>query len=82
MRGTLSELRDLVRDRVRGEVTLVIEGAGDSDGGDAAGPEEIADRLRALIGAGTPKKEAIARVASELDRAKREVYAVAVEEGL
>jgi 16S rRNA (cytidine1402-2'-O)-methyltransferase len=81
IRGTLSELRAAVGEKVRGEVTLVIEGAGEQTQ-DEAGPEDIADRLRVLIDDGVPKKEAIARVATELDRAKREIYAVAVEEGL
>jgi 16S rRNA (cytidine1402-2'-O)-methyltransferase len=81
VRGTLSELRAGIGERVRGEVTLVIEGATEPDTMDV-GPDEIAERLRALIDSGTPKKEAIARVATELDRAKREVYAVAIEEGL
>jgi 16S rRNA (cytidine1402-2'-O)-methyltransferase len=77
----LSELRSVIGGKVRGEVTLVIEGAGEENG-DEAGPEDIADRLRSLIDDGVPKKEAIARVAAEFDRAKRDVYAVAVEEGL
>lgn len=81
IRGNLSEVRERIGDRVRGEVTLVIEGAGKPNEVEWA-PEEIADRLRTLIDAGTPKKEAIARVASELDRAKRDVYAIAVDEGL
>jgi 16S rRNA (cytidine1402-2'-O)-methyltransferase len=81
IRGSLSELRAAVGDKVRGEVTLVIEGAG-AQAQDEAGPEEIAARLRTLIDDGIPKKEAIARVAAELDRAKRDVYAVAVDEEL
>ena len=81
VRGTLTELREAVGEKVRGEVTLVIEGAGEQQPADV-GPDQIAERLRALIGEGISKKEAIARVATELDRAKRDVYAIALDEGL
>jgi 16S rRNA (cytidine1402-2'-O)-methyltransferase len=77
LRGTLSELIDDVRDGVRGEVTLVIEGAASkvqvSDDGD------IATRLRGLMQEGVSKKQAIATVAAELDVPKKEVYRVALE---
>lgn len=81
VRGSLSELQARVAEGVRGEVTLVIEGAS-TDDGEPADRSELADRLRALIADGVTKKEAIARVAADLDVPKKEVYAVAVEEGL
>ena len=80
IRGTLSELIDAVGDGVRGEVTLVIEGAQAQQ--IERSPEEIAERLRALLDGGLTKKDAIARVATELELPKREVYEVAVAEGL
>jgi 16S rRNA (cytidine1402-2'-O)-methyltransferase len=80
VRGNLTELLETVRDGVRGEVTLVIEGAPayESTRDDA----EIAARLRALIDGGVAKKEAIATVATELDMPKKDVYRVALDEEL
>ena len=81
VRGSLSELYARAAEGVRGEVTIVIEGAAKSDG-EAAGREDIASRLRALIEDGMAKKEAIARVAADLEVPKKEVYAVAIEESV
>lgn len=79
VRGRLSELLARAQEGVRGEVTLVIEGAASGDG-DRAGPDDVAARLRALIDGGVSKKEAIARVALDLEIPKRDVYNVAVAE--
>ncbi|MFY9587780.1 MAG: SAM-dependent methyltransferase, partial [Actinomycetota bacterium] len=81
VRGPLSELHARAAEGVRGEVTLVIEGAktGDDEPPDK---EDVATRLRALIADGLTKKEAIAHAAADLDIPKKDVYAVAVEEGL
>ena len=79
-RGTLFVLRDSIPDRVRGEVTIVIAGA--SGDRDAAEPNDVAGALRATIAGGVSKKEAIARVASELGVPKKDVYRVAVDEDL
>lgn len=81
VRGRLSDLLVRAEDGVRGEVTLVIEGAarGDAEPVVAA---DIATRLRALMAEGSPKKEAIARAAADLDVPKKDVYKVAVDERL
>ena len=81
VRGRLSELFDAVRGGVRGEVTLVIEGAGEEEKAHSD-PADVAVRLRALMDEGVTKKEAIARVASELEVPKKEVYEVAIAEEL
>jgi 16S rRNA (cytidine1402-2'-O)-methyltransferase len=80
-RGTLSELLESVRDGVRGEVTLVVEGAGDEEE-PGADPADVAERLRFLIADGATKKDAIARVASDLGVPKKDVYRIAIEENL
>jgi 16S rRNA (cytidine1402-2'-O)-methyltransferase len=81
VRGRLSELLARAEEGVRGEVTLVIEGA-TSDEGDRAEPADVAARLRAQMADGLSKKDAIARVAADLEMPKREVYNVAVDEKL
>ena len=81
VRGRLSDLLERAEAGVRGEVTLVIEGAAAGDA-EPADQEDVAARLRALIATGLTKKDAIARVAADLDVAKKDVYRVAVEEEL
>ena len=70
-RGTLSELAEWAKDGVRGEITVVIEGA----------PEQRElnnDELRAMVeqevAAGSSKKDAIALVASATGTPKRTVF--------
>jgi len=75
-RGGLGELAAWAEDGVRGEVTVVVAGAA------PARPDEDADPARLVSvreGAGVPRKQAIAEVAAELGRPKREVYAAVVE---
>jgi 16S rRNA (cytidine1402-2'-O)-methyltransferase len=79
LRGTLSQLLEAVREGVRGEVTLVIEGVAES-GELRAEPADVAERLRAMIDDGVAKKDAIAAVASELGVPKKDVYQIALEE--
>ena len=81
-RGTLVELRDSIGERVRGEVTLVIAGAARDEGAAPAGSDDVAAALRATIAGGSSKKDAIARVATELGVPKKDVYRVAVDEDL
>jgi 16S rRNA (cytidine1402-2'-O)-methyltransferase len=81
VRGTLAEIFALVREHgVRGEVTLVVEGA--ARAGEAPDEAELLDRLRALMAEGVPKKEAVARVAAGAGVPKRIVYQAAVDAGL
>ncbi len=70
----------LSRDRVRGEITLLVEApAASAHSGCATGaraaPEKIADRVARIQAAGgLDEKEALKRVARELGRSKSEVY--------
>ena len=77
-RGNLSELLESVRDGVRGEVTLVVEGVGDEEEPHAESAD-VLERLRALIAGGATKKDAIASVASDLGVSKKDVYRIAIE---
>lgn len=79
-RGPLSELAAKAAGGVRGEVTVVVAGAEPIAA--AIGDADIAARLSALIGGGTSKKDAIARVADESGIPKRRVYQVALDEKL
>jgi 16S rRNA (cytidine1402-2'-O)-methyltransferase len=79
LRGTVAEARrDLAaRDRVRGEITLLVEAPAKSETGTqpAASPVKIADRV-ALIQAetGVDEKDALKRLARELGQSKSELY--------
>lgn len=86
-RGTLGELADATDDRVLGEVTIVVEGfvrgRGEASGaGGGADGESAALDPAALVAqreqAGLSRNDAIADVAAELGRPKREVYAAVV----
>jgi 16S rRNA (cytidine1402-2'-O)-methyltransferase len=82
LRGTVADVRaDLVsRDRMRGEITLLIEApartaASASTPGTGPAHERIADRIaRIQAEAGIDEKEALKRLARELGRSKSEVY--------
>lgn len=75
-RGTLASLASDTDERVLGEVTIVV--AGRPPGASDADPVAlVADRESA----GLTRKEAIADVARELGRPKREVYAAVVASG-
>ncbi|WP_327729324.1 16S rRNA (cytidine(1402)-2'-O)-methyltransferase [Streptomyces sp. NBC_00487] len=72
-RGPLGELAEWAAAGVRGEITVVVEGAPEK------GPEELAAaelvrRVRVREEAGEPRKEAIAAVAVEAGVPKREVF--------
>ncbi|MFI1017483.1 16S rRNA (cytidine(1402)-2'-O)-methyltransferase [Streptomyces sp. NPDC020965] len=72
-RGGLAELAVWAADGVRGEITVVVEGAPAPDPGelDAA---ELVRRVRVREEAGERRKEAIAAVAAEVGLPKREVF--------
>jgi 16S rRNA (cytidine1402-2'-O)-methyltransferase len=73
-RGPLRELAEwAARDGVRGEITVVVEGASAS-GGEAVGAEELARRVAVREGAGEDRKAAIAAVAVEAGVRKRVVF--------
>ncbi len=72
-RGPLGELARWAAEGVRGEITVVVEGAGERPAGelDAA---ELVRRVRVREEAGERRKEAIAAVAAEAGLPKREVF--------
>lgn len=75
-RGTLAELADSTDDRVLGEVTIVVEGHDGRADRDQVDPVVlVAQREQA----GLTRKDAIADVARELGRPRREVYAAVVD---
>jgi 16S rRNA (cytidine1402-2'-O)-methyltransferase len=82
LRGTVAEVRNELasRDRVRGEITLLIEApAHDASSVGASGAanahETIATRVaRMTAEGGIDEKEALKRLARELGRSKSEVY--------
>jgi len=72
-RGPLEELAAWAAEGVRGEITVVVEGAAEKDPGelDAA---ELVRRVRVREEAGERRKEAIVAVAAETGLPKREVF--------
>jgi 16S rRNA (cytidine1402-2'-O)-methyltransferase len=64
------------RDRIRGEITLLIEAPGTSAAAlPAETPEKISERVSRLQSeAGIDEKEALKRLARELGRSKSELY--------
>ena len=75
-RGTVAEVRqDLAsRDRVRGEMTLIVEAPAASQKA-AARSEKISERVtRMQKEDGIDEKEALKRVAREMNRSKSDVY--------
>jgi 16S rRNA (cytidine1402-2'-O)-methyltransferase len=78
LRTTIAEARrDLTaRDRVRGEITLLVAPpVGSSAGAPATTPKKIAERIAQIEAeAGVDEKEALKRLARELGQSKSEVY--------
>ncbi|MGW0906827.1 16S rRNA (cytidine(1402)-2'-O)-methyltransferase [Streptomyces sp. NPDC002853] len=72
-RGSLRELAEWAADGVRGEITVVVEGAPEKSPGDL-GPDELVRRVRVREEAGERRKEAIAAVAAEAGLPKRDVF--------
>ncbi|MQS36370.1 16S rRNA (cytidine(1402)-2'-O)-methyltransferase [Streptomyces katsurahamanus] len=72
-RGPLAELAAWAAEGVRGEITVVVEGAPAPGPGDLD-PAELVRRVRAREEAGERRKEAIAAVAAEAGLPKREVF--------
>ena len=71
-RGSLSELAERFSGQVRGEVTVVVEGAPDLLV--ESTPEELSRLVGVREDSGEPRKEAIAGVARELGVPRRDVY--------
>lgn len=81
VRGTVAEVRaDLAgRERIRGEITLLVESPRAASSGDAqaagAATEKIAERVARMQSEdGIDEKEALKRLARELGRSKSELY--------
>jgi 16S rRNA (cytidine1402-2'-O)-methyltransferase len=72
VRGTLDELVAWAADGVRGEVTLVLEGAAERT--EALTADELVQMVRLREEAGLTRKEAMAAVASESGLPKKAVY--------
>ncbi|MFH8402787.1 16S rRNA (cytidine(1402)-2'-O)-methyltransferase [Streptomyces anulatus] len=72
-RGPLGELAVWAEDGVRGEITVVVEGATDS-GDEGLDAEELVRRVRVREEAGERRKEAIAAVAAAAGLPKRDVF--------
>jgi 16S rRNA (cytidine1402-2'-O)-methyltransferase len=80
LRGTVADVRRelATRERVRGEITLLVEAPGRSGGACDAGaavPEKIGARVARLQAeSGVDEKEALKRLARELGQSKSELY--------
>jgi 16S rRNA (cytidine1402-2'-O)-methyltransferase len=77
VRGSVDEVRRELegRDRVRGEITLLIEASAGLSAAPNGNAEKISDRVARLQSeSGIDEKEALKRLARELGRAKSEVY--------
>ncbi|MET9989415.1 16S rRNA (cytidine(1402)-2'-O)-methyltransferase [Streptomyces mutabilis] len=72
-RGGLGELAAWAAEGVRGEITVVVEGAPDH-GPEEVDAEELVRRVRVREEAGERRKEAIAAVAAQAGLPKREVF--------
>lgn len=80
IRGTTAEVEAVLaeRDELRGEFVFVLEGAPDAAG---SGPSEdaIRARLRAVLGAGVDKRNAVSAVSAILEVPRSRVYDIAVD---
>jgi 16S rRNA (cytidine1402-2'-O)-methyltransferase len=78
LRTTVAEARrDLAgRDRIRGEITLLVAPpAGSASGAQATAPKKVAERIAQIESeAGVDEKEALKRLARELGQSKSDVY--------
>jgi 16S rRNA (cytidine1402-2'-O)-methyltransferase len=77
LRGTVAEVRrDLAgRDRIRGEITLLVEARPQAQDEAGSAPVRIADRVALLQAeSGIDEKEALKRIARELGQSKSDVY--------
>jgi 16S rRNA (cytidine1402-2'-O)-methyltransferase len=74
LRGTAREVREQLgaRDRVRGEMVLLIDGASISAAEKPAG--SVRDQVSALVAGGLDEKEALKQIARERGVSKSEVY--------
>ena len=69
-RGSLASLAEWAAEGVRGEIVLVVAGAGDAP----ADPASAVERVRRLVASGARLKDASAQVAAETGLPRRELY--------
>jgi len=77
LRGTVAEARRELagRDRIRGEITLLVEARPLPQKESSSAPVKISDRVAQLQAeAGVDEKEALKRIARELGQSKSDVY--------
>jgi 16S rRNA (cytidine1402-2'-O)-methyltransferase len=79
LRGPVAEVRGQIatRDRIRGEITLLVEAPSESGAklASAPVPEKIAARIAAIQSeSGVDEKEALKRLARELHRSRSDLY--------
>ncbi len=85
IRGPLTELHEWAQGEVRGEITVVVDGASDDEVRAAAGlttDKQIADAVSAAMASGASRKEAVAQVAADAGLPKRRVYDVSLRRTL
>jgi len=73
LRGTLGELADTIEEPLRGEVTLVIEGATAGDV-TALDDDTLRDRYAVLLAEGIAPKDALKRLVEVTGMRRRDVY--------
>lgn len=81
IRGPLSELHAWAAGEVRGEITVVVDGASSDDVRAAAGlttDEQIATAVREAMAQGISRKDAVTEVAAQAGLPKRRVYDVSL----
>ena len=75
VRGTLSEVRQAFPEGVRGEVTIVLEGAAEGSQEGVGPPTEVVDdEIRRWLAEGMTPRDAAARLAEEAGGPKRDAY--------
>jgi 16S rRNA (cytidine1402-2'-O)-methyltransferase len=72
-RGTLSELASRFAEDARGEFTLVVEGAADTEA--SISTDELDEAIRALVAEGRSSREISDQLSPSAGLPKREVYA-------
>jgi 16S rRNA (cytidine1402-2'-O)-methyltransferase len=79
IRGTLAELAGKFAHAPRGEITIVVEGAGEEEAGreafDAPSEEELTNLIRDHLAAGRRPREIAAELAQQTGAPRRQVYA-------
>ncbi len=77
LRGELVELAKWAQGEVRGEITVVVDGASQQDVRDAAGlasEEDVVRAVREAMAGGLSRKDAAAEIAESAGLSKRDVY--------